>query len=112
MIWCMIMRIRKFKTFACDFETTVYKGQEYTEVWAAACAELNTDEVNIFHSIKEQFDYFLSLNCNVCGYYHNLKFDGSFWLSYLLIDLGFEQAYIDLTGDGTLFKWIDTKERK
>lgn len=108
----MIMRIRKFKTFACDFETTVYKGQEYTEVWAAACAELNTDEVNIFHSIKEQFDYFLSLNCNVCGYYHNLKFDGSFWLSYLLIDLGFEQAYIDLTGDGTLFKWIDTKDMK
>ena len=106
------MRIRKFKTFACDFETTVYKGQEYTEVWAAACAELNTDEVNIFHSIKEQFDYFLSLNCNVCGYYHNLKFDGSFWLSYLLIDLGFEQAYIDLTGDGTLFKWIDTKDMK
>lgn len=108
----MIMRIRKFKTFACDFETTVYKGQEYTEVWAAACVELNTDEVNIFHSIKEQFDYFLSLNCNVCGYYHNLKFDGSFWLSYLLIDLGFEQAYIDLTGDGTLFKWIDTKDMK
>lgn len=108
----MTMRIRKFKTFACDFETTVYKGQEYTEVWAAACAELNTDEVNIFHSIKDQFDYFLSLNCNVCGYYHNLKFDGSFWLSYLLIDLGFEQAYIDLTGDGTLFKWIDTKDMK
>ena len=108
----MIMRIRKFKTFACDFETTVYKGQEYTEVWAAACVELNTDEVNIFHSIKEQFDYFLSLNCNVCGYYHNLKFDGSFWVSYLLIDLGFEQAYIDLTGDGTLFKWIDTKDMK
>lgn len=108
----MNMRIRKFKTFACDFETTVYKGQEYTEVWAAACVELNTDEVNIFHSIKEQFDYFLSLNCNVCGYYHNLKFDGSFWLSYLLIDLGFEQAYIDLTGDGTLFKWIDTKDMK
>lgn len=106
------MRIRKFKTFACDFETTVYKGQEYTEVWAAACVELNTDEVNIFHSIKEQFDYFLSLNCNVCGYYHNLKFDGSFWLSYLLIDLGFEQSYIDLTGDGTVFKWIDTKDMK
>lgn len=71
------MRIRKFKTFACDFETTVYKGQEHTEVWSSACVELNTEDVKIFHSIEEQFNYFISLNCNVCGYYHNLKFDGS-----------------------------------
>ena len=39
------MRIRKFKTFACDFETTVYKGQQHTEVWSSACVELNTEDV-------------------------------------------------------------------
>lgn len=113
MTWYLIvMRIRKFKTFACDFETTVYKGQQHTEVWSSACVELNTEDVKIFHSIEEQFNYFTSLNCNICGYYHNLKFDGSFWLSYLLIDLGFEQAYDDLSGDGVVVQWKDTKEMK
>ena len=81
------VRTRSFKYFACDFETTVYEGQDSTEVWAAASVELFTEDVNIFHSIGEQFDYFVSLNENIIAYYHNLKFDGSFWLSYLLCDL-------------------------
>lgn len=82
----------------CDFETTVYKGQEYTEVWASASVELYTEDVQIFHSIDEQFNYFLKQDCNIIAYYHNLKFDGSFWLSYLLIDKHFKQAY-DKTGE-------------
>ena len=82
----------------CDFETTVYKGQEYTEVWASASVELYTEDVQIFHSIDEQFNYFLEQECNIIAYYHNLKFDGSFWLSYLLIDKHFKQAY-DKTGE-------------
>lgn len=76
-----------------DFETTVYAGQEDTSVWASACVELFTEDVHIFHSIEEQFEYFLSLHKNIVCYYHNLKFDGSFWLSYLLIDKGFTQAF-------------------
>lgn len=87
------MRTRSFKYFACDFETTVYEGQDSTEVWAAASVELFTEDVNIFHSIGEQFDYFVSLNENIIAYYHHLKFDGSFWLSYLLCDLNYKQAY-------------------
>lgn len=82
----------------CDFETTVYKGQEYTEVWASASVELYTEDVQIFHSIDEQFNYFLEQDCNIIAYYHNLKFDGSFWLSYLLIDKHLKQAY-DKTGE-------------
>lgn len=82
----------------CDFETTVYKGQEYTEVWASASVELYTEDVQIFHSIDEQFNYFLEQDCNIIAYYHNLKFDGSFWLSYLLIDKHFKQA-CDKTGE-------------
>lgn len=76
----------------CDFETTVYEGQEYTEVWAAACVQLFSEDVKIFHSIDEQFDYFIGLNQNVVGYYHNLKFDGTFWLDYLLTKKKFAQA--------------------
>lgn len=76
-----------------DFETTVYKGQVSTEVWAAATVELYTEDVKIFHSIDELFKYFVSLKCNVVTYFHNLKFDGSFWLSYLMVDKQYKQAY-------------------
>ena len=96
----------------CDFETTVYKGQVNTEVWASACVELYTEEVNIFHSIEEQFEYFINLNCNIVAYYHNLKFDGSFWLSYLLVDLQFKQAYEKLSDNELDIKWLPEKEMK
>lgn len=109
------MKTRKSRYFACDFETTVYKGQVNTEVWAAACVELFSENVEIFHSIDEQFKYFKSLKSNIICYYHNLKFDGAFWLSYLLIDLGYKQAaYKKSTGtddfnledDANDFAWI------
>ena len=88
------MRTRVSRYFACDFETTVYKGQVNTEVWASASVELFTEDVHVFHSIGEQFEYFKSLKCNIIAYYHNLKFDGAFWLSYLLVDLGYKQAAV------------------
>lgn len=94
----------------CDFETTVYKGQVNTEVWASASVELFTEDVKIFHSIEEQFDYFKSLDTNICAYYHNLKFDGSFWLSYLLVDLGFKQAYTPLNEQETEVEWLKENE--
>ena len=87
------MRTLKYRTFVGDFETTVYKDQETTEVWASACVEIGSEDVKIFHSIDETFEYFTSLNCNIKCYYHNLKFDGTFWLSYLIKDLEFEQAF-------------------
>ena len=58
------MRTRKYRYFVGDFETTVYAGQEDTEVWASASVELFTDDVHIFHSIEEQFNYFiLKITC-------------------------------------------------
>ena len=86
---------RKTRTFMCDFETTVYDNQESTEVWASALVELYTENVIILHSIEETYEYFKSLDCNITMYYHNLKFDGAFWLSYLLVDLGFKQALVN-----------------
>lgn len=103
------MKRRKCRYFVGDFETTVYKGQVNTEVWASASVELFTEDVNIFHSIADQFNYFKSLKCNVVCYYHNLKFDGSFWLSYLLVDLGFKHA-AENAEDLQNFKWIKPKE--
>jgi len=85
-------RTRKSRIFMGDFETTVYDGQVNTEVWAAATVELYTENVLIFHSIAELFRYYISLKSNLIVYFHNLKFDGSFWLSFLMNDLHFKQA--------------------
>lgn len=106
------MRVRNYSTYVGDFETTVYKGQCNTEVWASACVELFTEDVHIFHSLAEQFEYFKSLNKHLIVYYHNLKFDGSFWLSFLMVDLGLEQASISLNEYGTQIEWLNEKDMK
>lgn len=96
----------------CDFETTVYDGQINTEVWASACVELFTEDVKIFHSIDDTFKYFISLNTNLICYYHNLKFDGNFWLSYLLDNMRYEQAYTTPDGDISEAIWIDSNRMR
>ena len=106
------MKIKKFRTFVGDFETTVYEGQKHTEVWASAIVELNTEDVKIFKSIDETFEYLSVMKDNVIVYYHNLKFDGSFWLSYLLVDRNFKQAY-NKTGERINdVEWQQEKEMK
>lgn len=106
-----VSRQRNKKYFMCDFETTVYEGQIKTEVWASACVEFFTEDVKIFHSIDEQFNYFKSLNTNVCAYYHNLKFDGAFWISYLINELHFTQAFEKLidTPEQYQVEWLPTR---
>ena len=106
------MKNKTFRYFVGDFETTVYENQESTEVWASALVELFDEDVKIFHSIGETFEYFKSLNCNICVYYHNLKFDGSFWLSYLLCDLHLEQATIKTGKDEFDLKFLSDMNMK
>ena len=96
----------------CDFETTVYEGQDHTEVWASACVEMFTEAVKIFHSIAETYDYFIGLNQNIIAYYHNLKFDGSFWLDYLLVKLNMKQAYEQIGSEEYDVKWIKDRFMK
>lgn len=101
------------KTFVGDFETTVFDGQTYTEVWASASVELYTENVKVFHSIDEQFEYFIDLDCNIVCYYHNLKFDGSFWLAYLLEKLNYKQAVTnDDTGNIYDIRFVDKYKMK
>lgn len=104
------MKVRQYKYFMCDFETTVYKGQTNTEVWASASVEFFTEDVKIFHSIEEQFNYFKSLDTHIIAYYHNLKFDGAFWLSYLTVDLHMKQAYEQLSERENDLKWLKEKD--
>lgn len=94
------------KVFVGDFETTVYEGQTSTEVWASAVVEIGTENVLIHHSINETFNFLMSIDDNIMIYYHNLKFDGSFWLDFLLKH-DFKQALDDpeLTKAHFLKKW-------
>lgn len=62
--------------------------------------ELYTEDVLVFSSIQQLYDYLVSLNRSVIVYFHNLKFDGNFWLSFLMTELNLPQAYVK-TGEYT-----------
>lgn len=87
------MKTRETEYFMGDFETTVFAGQEFTEVWASAIVPFYSEEVIVHNSIGKFFAYIFSLKKNVTIYFHNLKFDGEFILYYLLDKLHFQQAF-------------------
>ena len=98
------------RTFACDFETTVYEGQTSTEVWSSALVELNTERVIVHHSIEQTFYWLNQQRQDVTLYYHNLKFDGSFWLDFLLKIPTFQQAMDWIDEEHTHGSWLPDKE--
>lgn len=74
------MAIKSVKV-AADFETTVDPND--CRVWAACAVDIETLEtVHISNSIESFFEWLQDKN-TTC-YFHNLKFDGEFILSYLL----------------------------
>lgn len=89
-----------------DFETTVYEGQKDTKVWASGLCELyNHDNINILHSIDDTLRYLTDLESNIVCYYHNLKFDGSFWLDMFIRSNVWKQAY-----DNKNEEWYKNKD--
>lgn len=104
------MKQKKYRILVGDFETTVYQGQQDTEVWASAIAELNSDIVLIYQSIEETLDYLYSLDSNIIIYYHNLKFDGAFWLDLLIRKLKYKQAYTVENNDYRTTTWLKENE--
>ena len=81
--------------WACDFETTVWTEemekkagheQDSTEVWSAADVALYdiTETVTISHSIRDFLNRFLRMEGNNVLFFHNLSFDGSFIVDFLL----------------------------
>lgn len=85
---------RLYQYFVGDFETTVYDGQTDTAVWASGLCELHTENAHIFHSLPETWSWIKRQRTNMIIYYHNLKFDGSFWLDMLLKDPKLKPATI------------------
>ncbi len=106
------------KVLVADFETTVYEGQEKTEVWAAAAVEIGTEDVQIYHSIDEFFYSLVKMKTNLLVYFHNVKFDGSFLLDYFLVQKNFIQAIDPYHNDALKDfkfkedKWMRHKEIK
>ena len=103
-------RNAKKRVFVGDFETTVFEGQIFTEVWASALVELGTEDVHVHSSIAYQWDEILRMKSNCLIYYHNLKFDGEFWLNYLLGEEEYKQAFVvtdEESGDG---HFLENKE--
>lgn len=78
------MRTRNYEYYVADFETTVYKGQQFTEVWAAAVVKLGSEDVEVLHSLPDFLSYIYAKKTNIVCYFHNVKFDGNFLLDYLL----------------------------
>lgn len=88
-------RKKEITYWACDFETTVWTDemveqvgheQDYTEVWAGADVALydDTERVTITHSIRDFLTRFLRMSGNNVLFFHNLSFDGSFIVDFLL----------------------------
>lgn len=77
----------KDKWYVADFETTSYNTYiktNDTKVWLSALCDSTGAIVGNPTSI-EDFMYLIKKNCNHSTiYFHNLKFDGSFILNYLL----------------------------
>lgn len=92
------MRKRDYKVFAADFETTVYKGQTRTDVWAAGMCELNTENVTLDGRIEDFYVRLENIKAHCIIYFHNLKFDGSYLLDYFLTTLKLKQAYKQIPG--------------
>ena len=89
---------KELSYYVGDFETTVYEGQESTEVWASGICELYTEDAVILHSIEDTYEYLRNLDKDLIIYYHNLKFDGTFWM-YFLLTHGFHEAVYDFTSE-------------
>lgn len=103
-------RHKKTKVYVGDFETTVYDNQTFTEVWASALVPMYSEDVVVVNSIGKTYDYLVGQKCNCVVYYHNLKFDGEFWLYYLVKVLGFSQACVIDEEEPSNTTWIKPRE--
>lgn len=77
-------------TFVGDFETTVYEGQERTDVWASGICNISDLSCVVHNTIGKTFSYLENVGEDVIIYYHNLRFDGEFYVSYLLNELKYK----------------------
>ena len=82
------MEVRDLKRYTADFETTTkptYLKEGRVRVWAYAICEIgNPDNFIYGNSLDEFMDICADPYHNAVYYFHNLKFDGEFIISWLL----------------------------
>lgn len=71
------------RKFSADFETCTWKDDE-TWVWAWAVCEIENESNLVIDNNIESFIEYCRKQKNSVFYFHNLKFDGEFIISYLL----------------------------
>ena len=71
------------KKYTADFETSTWNDTE-TWVWAYSIADIEKEEIVETGNCIEDFMIFCEENANCDLYFHNLKFDGIFLISWLL----------------------------
>ena len=115
-----------FPRFMADFETLTGKDViDETYVWASGICSIdnpyNNDYLKIWNSDEPLYEFLSQFRMCEC-YFHNLKFDGHFILTYLENhgfiyddDLSREKSYSTLiTGDGQWYmirvRWMDKEE--
>lgn len=69
--------------YISDYETTVYDGQEDTEVWLSGFCSLDGKNMCILYDLDSYMNTLFALPSNSKIYFHNMKFDGSFILDWL-----------------------------
>lgn len=75
--------------YSCDFETSTWlENKSYVWAWAI-CSIDNNYHIKYGNNINTFFEYIFQFKSSVKLYFHNLKFDGSFILNWLLNN-GFE----------------------
>ena len=92
------------RRFTADFETATWLEDE-TYVWCWAVSEIGND-VNVEHGTNiEEFISWCEINSDSIVYFHNLKFDGQFILSYLLNN-GYRYVNEEDTKAGKTFRTL------
>lgn len=79
--------MRTKEWFVADFETKnedFYNEHGFTEVWLYAISNPQGEIVNYGENIEQFLDYCCKELNNCVVYFHNLRFDGSFILSYII----------------------------
>ena len=80
------------KKYTGDFETAVWVEDE-TWVWAWAVCEIGNESNIIIGNNIDSFMEFCMNSNNPEIYFHNLKFDGTFWLDFLINKFGFKYYF-------------------
>lgn len=79
------MRVKEW--FVADFETKnedFYNEHGFTEVWLYAISDKHGNIVNYGDNIEKFLDYCKNYLNGCIVYFHNLRFDGSFILNYII----------------------------